>query len=53
MGLIAAGHIYVVEGLVDLYLGLPAWMWVQLLVILVLFILAWFATEIASPVGRR
>lgn len=53
MGILATGHLYLLEGLVDLYLGLPAWLWIQLLVVLVLFALAWVATDIASPAGGR
>lgn len=50
---IAAGHLYVIEGLTDLYLGLPLWLWIQLLVIAVLFGFAWIATGLATPAGRN
>ena len=53
MLVIAAGHLYVIGGFTDLYVGLPLWLWLQLGIIVVLFVLAWIATGIATPAGRE
>ena len=45
---IAVGHLYVLAGLTDLYLGLPLWLWLQLVVVSVMLGLAWIAVEIVS-----
>ncbi len=43
---LAAGHQYVIADWTALYLGLPAWLWTQLGVIAVLFVLAWTAVSL-------
>lgn len=50
---IAVGHLYLLRGLTTVYVGVPLWLWVQLLVVAVLFGMAWIATELVSPIGRR
>lgn len=50
---IAVGHLYVLEGLTDLYLGLPLWLWLQLVVVSAMLGLAWLAVQVVStPDGR-
>jgi len=45
---LAAGHQYLLADWTTLYLGLPAWLWAQLVVIGVLFILAWATVSLYS-----
>lgn len=40
---VAWGHLYLVEGLTEIRLGLPVWLWLQLGVIGALLGLAWVA----------
>ncbi len=40
---LAAGHQYLVAEWTELSLGLPAWLWAQLGVIAVMFVIAWLA----------
>ena len=40
---VAWGHLYLVEGLTTIRLGLPVWLWLQLGVIAALLGLAWIA----------
>ena len=40
---LAAGHQYLLADWTTLYLGLPAWLWAQLGVIGVMFVIAWLA----------
>ena len=50
---IAVGHLYALAGLTDLYLGLPLWLWLQLVVVSVMLGLAWIAVGVVSePAGR-
>jgi hypothetical protein len=43
---IAAGQWYLLQGLTDLSLGVPLWLWLQLAVIAVMLALAWVAMGI-------
>ena len=47
---IAVGHLYAFRGLTDLYLGLPLWIWLQLVVVFGMLAIAWFAVQlVANP----
>ena len=48
---IAVGHLYVFEGLTGMYLGLPLWLWLQLVVVCAMLGLAWFAVRVISVPG--
>lgn len=48
---IAAGHLWVISGFTQLVLGLPLWLWLQLVVVAVLFVLAWIAAGVVRPNG--
>lgn len=48
---IAAGHLFVISEFTTIYLGLPAWIWLQLLIVVLLLALAWIATELVAPSG--
>ena len=48
---IAAGHLWVIGGFTELVLGLPLWLWLQLVVVAVLFVLAWIAAGVVRPNG--
>jgi len=43
---IGAGHWYLLEGLTDLYLGVPLWLWLQLVIIAGMLVLAWVAVTV-------
>lgn len=49
----AAGHLYLIAGLTDLYLGAPLWLWVHLAVLVGLLGVAWIAIEYVYPGGGR
>jgi hypothetical protein len=53
----AVGHLYLLDGLTELYLGLPAWIWVELVVVAVMLGVAWvtvqvFAKTVDLPTDR-
>lgn len=50
---IAVGHLYLFRGLTTVYAGVPLWLWLELLVVVVLFVMAWITTELVSPIGGR
>lgn len=50
---IAVSHLYLLRGFTAVYVGVPLWLWLQLLVVAVLFVMAWMATELVSPIGGR
>lgn len=41
---IAAGHLFLIDGLTAIQFGLPMWLWIQVAVIALLLVLAWVAT---------
>lgn len=43
---VAAAHLFVIQGLTTIRLGLPVWLWLQLGVITALLGLAWLAVEL-------
>jgi len=45
---IAVGHLYLIDGLTALYLGLPLWVWVQLLVVFAMLAIAWIAVDVVA-----
>jgi hypothetical protein len=45
---IAVGHLYVLEGLTALYLGLPLWIWLELGVVFAMLLIAWFAVQLVA-----
>lgn len=45
---IAVGHLYAFSGLTDLYLGLPLWVWLQLVVVFVMLGIAWYAVDLVT-----
>lgn len=53
MLVIAAVHLYLVGQFTEVTLGLPQWVWLQLLVVAGLLVLAWVATALLTPAGRR
>lgn len=48
MLLVAAGHLYAIQGATTLVAGLPAWLWLHLGVVAVLLAAAWLATGLAT-----
>lgn len=50
---IAIGHLYVLEGVTELYLGLPLWIWVQLVVVFAMVGIAWIAIQLVAAVRRE
>ncbi|GEM_PF-5558281 len=40
---LAVGHLYAFEELTALSLGLPAWLWLQLVVVGIMLVVAWLA----------
>ena len=46
--LIAVGHLYVFEGMTNLYLGLPTWVWLENLVLIVMLVIAWTAVRLRA-----
>lgn len=50
---IAVGHLYVLRGMTDLVLGLPLWVWLQLLVVAVMLALAWIAVQLVAAANAR
>lgn len=44
--LIAAGHIYLIEPLASIHFGLPLWIWVQLGILAIMMLIAWYAVAI-------
>ncbi len=50
---IALGHLFVIGRFDSLVLGLPAWLWVQVAIVAVLFGLAWIATDRTSAEGTQ
>ena len=44
---LAAGHLFLIQGLTSVVLGLPVWLWVHLAVVGILLGLAWLATDVA------
>lgn len=50
--IIAAGHIYVIEPLASIYLGLPLWIWIQLGILAIMMLIAWFAITLYT-IGIR
>lgn len=51
MLLIAAGQLFVFADLETLYLGLPFWVWAQLVLLSLLLGLAWLATGFVTRPG--
>ena len=43
---LATGHLYALEGSTTLSLGLPAWVWLQLVVVSVMLVVAWLAIRL-------
>ena len=50
---IAVGHLYVLDGLTSIYLGLPLWVWLQIVVVFVMLAIAWFAIRLVAVVTER
>lgn len=42
---IAIGHLVPLYGTTEIYIGVPGWIWAQLVVIGILLGLAWYATD--------
>ena len=42
------GHLFLVRGLSGLTLGVPTWLWVQLVVLGLMLAMAWVAVELAA-----
>lgn len=51
MVIVAAGHLYLIQGLTTLVAGLPLWIWLHLVVVGVLLFAAWIATGLAMETG--
>ena len=45
MLMIAAGHLLLITEFTTFYLGVPAWLWIHLVVVLFLLSLAWLLVE--------
>ena len=45
---IAVGHLYLLQGLTALYLGLPRWLWLQIIVVSVMLGVAWSAVHVIA-----
>lgn len=45
---LAVGHLYVIRDVGGLILGIPTWLWVQLVVLAAMLVMAWVAVELAS-----
>lgn len=45
---IAIGHLYLIASLTDRYLGLPLWVWVELVVVFVMVGIAWIAVQLVA-----
>lgn len=45
---LAVGHLYLIEGFTDLYLGLPLWVWLELLVVFAMVGIAWIAVQLVA-----
>ena len=50
---IAVGHLPAITGLTDRYLGLPLWVWVQLVVVTIMLGIAWIAVQLVPSSGRE
>jgi len=50
---IGAGHWYLLEGLTDLSLGVPLWLWLQLVVIAGMLVFAWIAVTVWTVANDR
>jgi hypothetical protein len=50
---IAAGQWYLLGGLTELYLGVPLWLWLQLVIVAAMLTLAWLATSIWTAANDR
>jgi hypothetical protein len=48
---VGASHWYALAGLDSLYLGVPLWLWLQLVVVAGLLALAWVAVELWTAVN--
>lgn len=44
--LLAVGHLYLLQGFTDRYLGLPLWLWLQILVVFAMVGIAWIAVRL-------
>ena len=49
---LAVGHLFPLYGSTGVQLGVPSWIWIQLIVIAILLGLAWIATTIIEPQRR-
>ena len=50
---VAVGHLYVLEGLTALYLGLPLWVWLELGVVFAMLGIAWFAVQLVATASEE
>ena len=50
---ITIGHLYLFHGLTALYLGLPVWLWVQIVVVSVMLGLAWTAIRVVAVASKE
>jgi hypothetical protein len=48
VSLIAVGHLYVIQGATDIYLGLPLWVWLQNAIFAVMIVIAWIAVRLRA-----
>ena len=49
---IAVGQLYLLDGFTRLFLGVPMWLWLQLVVLTVMLGLAWVATSVWTTANR-
>ncbi len=50
---VGAGQWYLLEGLTELYLGFPLWLWLQLAIISVMLVVSWYAVTLWTRVSRE
>ena len=48
---IAVGHLYLFHGLTAIYLGLPLWLWLEVVAIGVMLMVAWTAVRLVAVVS--
>lgn len=44
--LFAVGHLYLIQGFTDRYLGVPLWLWLQIVVVFAMIGIAWIAVRL-------
>ena len=50
---IAVGHLYLLHGLTALYLGLPVWLWLQVLIVAGMIGIAWSAIHVIAVAAEE